>query len=353
MTDLVPLQTKVQYANQLAASNLLPRAYQKNPANVLVAVEFGEALGFSPLQAMSLVHVIEGKPTLSAQAIGGLVRRAGHRLRVVTDDAKMTVEAQVIRCDDPDFVFKSVWTMDRARAANLTGKGVWKSYPLAMLKARAITEVARDACPEALFGVSYTAEELGAESVDENGAAVEVVSEVIVATRTVKDAFLEACRTNDIDPADIYRMVGDDDITDENIDTFRAAVKGIIAARKATAGSPKDDRGEGDAAPADAGSTQSDGVNDEQCVEASPLPIFSDDVWMVPVCPEDRYSAPLTKQQQVTLMALSATVFGNDRNLRLAWACDATGRNIATYSELTEWEATHMIERLTELKESA
>ena len=43
-----------------------------------------------------------------------------------------------------------------------------------MLKARAITEVSRDACSEALFGVIYTAEELGAEHVDEDGALTDL-----------------------------------------------------------------------------------------------------------------------------------------------------------------------------------
>jgi hypothetical protein len=41
-----------------------------------------------------------------------------------------------------------------------------------MLKARAITQCARDACEEALFGLHYTPEELGAD-VDEDGTVVE------------------------------------------------------------------------------------------------------------------------------------------------------------------------------------
>ena len=41
-----------------------------------------------------------------------------------------------------------------------------------MLKSRAITQCARDACEEALFGLHYTPEELGAE-VDEDGVVVD------------------------------------------------------------------------------------------------------------------------------------------------------------------------------------
>ena len=81
---------------------------------------------------------------------------------------------EIVRADDPDFTFRSEWTMARAQTAGLTGKSVWKQYPAAMLKARAITECARDACPEALSGVQYTAEELGDDSppTDPSGAAV-------------------------------------------------------------------------------------------------------------------------------------------------------------------------------------
>lgn len=169
------LNTKVTYARELAESGLLPAQYRKNPANVLWAIEFGEALGVAPMTAITGVHVIDGKPTASAGLISALVRRAGHRLRVTGTDQKAT--AQIIRSDDPDFVFEAVWTIERAKQAGLINKNVWKSYPAAMLKARAITEVARDACEEALNGCRYCPEELGAE-VDEEGEPTTVVEQL-------------------------------------------------------------------------------------------------------------------------------------------------------------------------------
>lgn len=168
MTDLVPvarpsLDSRITYAKALAASDLLPRAYQGKPANVLLAIEYGDALGLAPIAAIQGVHIVDGKPTASAQLIGALVRRAGHRLRVQVNAEGTAAKATIVRADDLDFEFTSVWTIERAQAAGLVGKGTWKQYPAAMLKARAITEVARDACPEALSGVAYTAEELGAD----------------------------------------------------------------------------------------------------------------------------------------------------------------------------------------------
>lgn len=157
-----PMQAKVAYAAELSASGLLPAAYRRNPANVLWAIEYGAMLSLSPVAAMVGVHVIEGKPTASAGLVSALVRRAGHRLRVRGTDTEAV--AQIIRADDPEWAFESRWSIDRARLAGLGGKDVWKKYPAAMLKSRAITEAARDACMEVLLGMAYTAEELGFDS---------------------------------------------------------------------------------------------------------------------------------------------------------------------------------------------
>ena len=154
------LGDRMAYAKALAEASLLPAAYRKAPANVLLAMEYGDALGLAPVAAIQGIHVVDGKPTASAQLIGALVRRAGHRLRVEASADGLSATATVIRSDDPDFTFTAHWDMARATAAGLAGKGVWKLYPANMLKARAITEVARDACPEVLSGVAYTAEEL-------------------------------------------------------------------------------------------------------------------------------------------------------------------------------------------------
>lgn len=154
------LDGAIDYARKLAASELLPAAYQGKPQNVLVAIEFGRSVGIDPITAINMVHTIKGKPTASAQLMGALVRRAGHKLRVSWDGT--TAVAEVIRSDDPDYVFRSAWTMDRAREAGLTGNATYKTFGPNMLKARAISEVARDACPEVLAGIAYTPDELGA-----------------------------------------------------------------------------------------------------------------------------------------------------------------------------------------------
>lgn len=167
------LQDMVRYADHLADANLLPAQYRQKPANVLYAMEYGRTLGITPIAAITGIHVIEGKPSASAALISGLVRQAGHKLRVTGNGLSAT--AQIIRADDPDFTYEVTWELRKnpngnpsAEDASLLNKDVWKKYPAAMLKARAISQVARDACEEVLFGLHYTPEELNAR-VDADG----------------------------------------------------------------------------------------------------------------------------------------------------------------------------------------
>lgn len=171
---------QMQYAKTVCQGSLVPRAYSGQPANVLIAMDFGRSMGLSPAESLYRITVINGKPTASAELIAANVRRAGHRLRIVKDEKARTATCEIVRRDDPDFTFTATWDMAKAQQALLSGKENWKKYPMAMLVARAITECARDACPEALYGVVYTGEELGASQTGPDGAAEPVAVEATV-----------------------------------------------------------------------------------------------------------------------------------------------------------------------------
>lgn len=166
------LDTKIRYAQALAGASLLPAQYRDRPANVLLAMELGDALGIPPIQAINGIHVIEGKPSASADLIASLVRRAGHKLRVTVNDAESWATAQIIRADDPDFTYESRWDEAKAKAAGLWGKGNWSKHPGQMLRSRAITEVCRMGASDALYGVVYTPDELGADTNAEGDVVV-------------------------------------------------------------------------------------------------------------------------------------------------------------------------------------
>jgi hypothetical protein len=164
MTDLTVYQPQTEltadmdYARAIAPAALLPAAYRGKPADVLVAVGLGRAIGIPPAQALYEVYVVNGRPSPSANLMAALVRRAGHRLRIDGDATRCT--ATLIRHDDPDAPFTATWTIEQARAAGLTGKDTWKQYPAAMLRARAIAEVVRMGASEAVLGMDYAREEM-------------------------------------------------------------------------------------------------------------------------------------------------------------------------------------------------
>lgn len=166
------LQERADYIALLAPSTILPTAYRGNAANAFVAAETGAALGLEPLQALASIAVINGRATLSSDLMAAVIRRAGHTLRIV-ESSPESVTATLIRADDKKFEFTVTWDKDKAVDAGLWGqRGPWSQYPTQMLRARAITEVARQGASEALMGMIYSPEDFGA-TITDTGEVIE------------------------------------------------------------------------------------------------------------------------------------------------------------------------------------
>jgi len=166
------LQERADYIARLAPSTILPVAYRGNAANAFVAAETGAALGLEPLQALASIAVINGRATLSSDLMAAVIRRAGHTLRIV-ENSPESVTATLIRADDKTFKFEVTWDKDKATKAGLWGqRGPWSQYPTQMLRARAITEVARQGASEALMGMIYSPEDFGA-TITDTGEVIE------------------------------------------------------------------------------------------------------------------------------------------------------------------------------------
>jgi hypothetical protein len=153
------LSEQMSYAKAVSVANLLPQAYRGKPADIMLAMGLGQAMGLSPAESLYRIDVIQGKPTASAELIAANVRKAGHRLRVTGDDNSAT--AVIIRADDPEFEFKVTRDAAWAKAMGLDSKENYRKQRGTMLQWRAISAVARLACPEALYGVAYTPDEMG------------------------------------------------------------------------------------------------------------------------------------------------------------------------------------------------
>ncbi len=160
------LQEQMNYSRALADSTIIPDSYRGNPANILIAMDFGRSMGLSPAESLYRINVIKGKPTMSAELIASSVRKAGHKLWVEKDPEKISVTAFIQRKDDPDHIFSetrdATWahSMGLDRPDRNGNPSNYQKQPMTMLKWRAITAVAREACSEALYGVAYSPDEM-------------------------------------------------------------------------------------------------------------------------------------------------------------------------------------------------
>ena len=153
----------------LVASRLLPDAI-KTPEMAVGIVLKGRELGTPPMVSLSHIHMVNGKPTLSAELMMSMALQASHDVWLAESTAERATVKGVRKGSSREQSL--TFTMDEAKQAGVTGKQVWRQYPAAMLRARAISAFMRMAMPDVLMGASYTAEELGA-NVDGDGEVIQ------------------------------------------------------------------------------------------------------------------------------------------------------------------------------------
>lgn len=166
-----------QQAKALSESRLVPSGLYKREADVLLIILTGRELAIPAVMALSRIHVVEGKPTLSAEVMRALVLKKGHRIRI-TERSRERVTVVGTRADDPDFPMTVTFDMRDAEVAGLARKDVWRKYPADMCLARATSALCRALFPDVLLGMTYAPEDFDAV-VDGDGNVVmgQVVSE--------------------------------------------------------------------------------------------------------------------------------------------------------------------------------
>jgi hypothetical protein len=233
-TELVAAQ--MRKAEMMAASSILPKEYQKNPANLLVAMEAAEALGVTLFQAIQMVTVINGRMTMSAEGMRALVLSQGHLFRI-EEESNTACRVAVARRERPDEVQQFTFTAEDAQRAGLTG-GNYGKYPAAMLLARATTKACRALFPDVIAGISYAPEEAADFAAPVTVVAAQQIdlpprpatSEQQSGIRNLLDHLVEAAAlpADPVSRADVVRhMVGRDDATIRNLTWDEAA--GLLA----------------------------------------------------------------------------------------------------------------------------
>ena len=178
MTDLTLFDsdnlTKMYKATDtLAKSSLVPYALRGKPADIFAILVMGQEIGVPPMQSLNSISVIQGKPTMGAQLLLALCRSKvkdfSLSIEVLSTGQDASIKAIGKRGEDS---FTTTWDMNRAAMMGLIGKDNYKKQPETMLKWRAVSEVCRTLCPDAIAGF-YAKEEL----IDFDGKEIEIEPE--------------------------------------------------------------------------------------------------------------------------------------------------------------------------------
>jgi len=135
-----------------------------NPEAVMAIILRGRSLGMDATTALSNFHVIEGKSTMHASLIVGLVLTSG---KCEYFDLVETSDQQAVWCTKrigrPELKFsytiKEADTAGLLRVSSSGKKSNWQSRPKTMLRWRAATELARAVYPDITTGL-YTPDEI-------------------------------------------------------------------------------------------------------------------------------------------------------------------------------------------------
>lgn len=162
--SLVPqnLQQAMELATMMAQSDMVPKNFKGKPGDVLIAVQMGLELGFSPTQAVQNIAPINGRPSLWGDGFRALILSAPDlvALEESYDEATKTAHCRIVRRrNGQDLVFTGSFSMEDAKLAGLLGKGgPWTQYPKRMQQWRALGFTGRDAYADRLRGIQLAEE---------------------------------------------------------------------------------------------------------------------------------------------------------------------------------------------------
>lgn len=148
-------------ANIVALSKLASRGGMSDPKGaegLAIRAVFGVQMGFTPVEGMQGLYLIEGKPVVGAQLLSKRVKESPkYDYRVIEhSNKKCEIEGFEIVDGRRESLGKASFTIEQAAAAGLAGRQVWKAYPENMLFARAMANLHRWHMPDLIGSPFYT-----------------------------------------------------------------------------------------------------------------------------------------------------------------------------------------------------
>lgn len=162
-------------AKMMTTSSLVPKEYQNNIPNIMIALEMANRIGASPLMVMQNLNIIQGRPSWSSQfiisALNSCRRFSPLRFKMdgKDDDYGCTAWAK----DSSGEILegpKVTWKMATAEGWTTKGGSKWKTMPELMFRYRAAAFFGRLYAPDVLMGMGTSDEAEDIAAIETNSA---------------------------------------------------------------------------------------------------------------------------------------------------------------------------------------
>ena len=166
-SDQNSFETALKMANVLSQSTVVPKDYQGNEGNCLIAIEMAARINTSPMMVMQNLYVVNGRPGWSSQWIIAMINTSRKyktelQFEFGHDEKDGGLSCYAYAEDYSGHIVKGPKiSMKMAKDEGWLGKSgsKWKTMPEVMIRYRAASFFGRVNCPDMIMGI-YSQEEV-------------------------------------------------------------------------------------------------------------------------------------------------------------------------------------------------
>ncbi len=181
-------------AVMLSKSALIPKEYQNNVQNTMIALELSARIGASPLMVMQNLYIVHGKPSWSSTFIIASLNSSKKfspiRFELSGEGDKMSCYAWAYELSTNEKIIGPTVTMAMAKAEGWIDKNgsKWKTMPELMIRYRSAAFFGRLYAPEILMGMQTMEEVIDVQhEVVKEDKELERVKLMISDCKTIKE----------------------------------------------------------------------------------------------------------------------------------------------------------------------
>lgn len=165
--DITTFGNAQRMAQCLASSTIVPKEYQNNVGNCMIALEMASRINTSPMMVMQNLYIVNGRPAWSSQWIIAMINSSRRYKTELQFEFGHDIEDGGLSCMAwaEDYNGHKVCgpkvTMNMANSEGWTTKSgsKWKTMPEVMIQYRAASFFGRMNCPNMIMGI-YSSDEV-------------------------------------------------------------------------------------------------------------------------------------------------------------------------------------------------